>query len=64
MFSTANLATLRRAHRPVLVEVGTYLHAVGAAGVPLYVSYHTDGTDEVWPQVLNSDAITERLNRA
>ena len=107
-FSTANLASLRRAHRPVLVEVGAawcitcqvnerfaldrpevtarlrtlgvtvvhadwtgqnpqitaYLHALGAAGVPLYVYYHADGTDEVWPQVLTSDAITERLNRA
>lgn len=107
-FSTTNLAALRRAHRPVLVEVGAawcitcqvnerfaldrpevtarlrtlgvtvvhadwtsqnpqitaYLHALGAAGVPLYVYYHADGTDEVWPQVLTSRAITERLNRA
>jgi thiol:disulfide interchange protein len=104
-FSTANLAALRRAHRPVLVEVGAawcitcqvnerfaldrpevtarlrtlgvtvvhadwtsqnpqitaYLHALGAAGVPLYVYYRADGTDEVWPQVLTAGAITERL---
>jgi thiol:disulfide interchange protein len=107
-FSTTNLAALRRAHRPVLVEVGAawcitcqvnerfafdrpevtarlrtlgvtvvhadwtsqnaqitaYLHALGAAGVPLYVYYHADGTDEIWPQILTSGAITERLNRA
>jgi thiol:disulfide interchange protein DsbD len=106
-FSTANLAALRRAHRPVLVEVGAawcitcqinerfaldrpevtarlrmlgvtvvhadwtsqnpqitaYLHAHGAAGVPLYVYYRADGTDEVWPQVLTPGAITGRLNR-
>jgi thiol:disulfide interchange protein DsbD len=107
-FSTANLAALRRAHHPVLVEVGaawcitcqvnervalgrpevtarlralgvtvihadwtsqnpqitSYLHALGAAGVPLYVYYRNDGTVDVWPQLLTPGAITERLNRA
>ena len=107
-FSTANLAALNRAHRPVLVEVGAawcitcqvnerlaldrpevtarlrtlgvtvlhadwtnqdpqisaYLHDFGAVGVPLYVYYHADGTNEVWPQILTSGAITDRLNRA
>jgi thiol:disulfide interchange protein len=107
-FSTTNLATLRHAHRPVLVEVGaawcitcqlnerfalhssgvsqrladlgvtvlygdwtnqnpqvtTYLHSLGAAGVPLYVYYSANGGVDVWPQLLTSKAILEHLRRA
>jgi len=45
-------------------QITAYLHALGAAGVPLYVYYRADGTVDVWPQLLTSGAITERLNRA
>jgi thiol:disulfide interchange protein len=44
-------------------QITAYLHAHGAAGVPLCVYYRADGTDEVWPQVLTSGAITDRLHR-
>ena len=107
-FTAANLATLRLAHRPVLVDVSAawcitcqvnerfaldrpevshrlsdlkvtvlrgdwtkqdpkitaYLHALGTAGVPLYVYYPTNGRVDVWPQLLTPAVVIDRLNRA
>jgi thiol:disulfide interchange protein len=44
-------------------QITAYLHSLGSAGVPLYAYYRTDGTIEIWPQLLTSTAIIDRLNR-
>ena len=45
-------------------QITAYLHSLGSAGVPLYVYYHGNGAVDVWPQLLTSQSIIERLDRA
>ena len=44
-------------------EITAYLHSLGAAGVPLYVYYPSNGDVDVWPQLLTPKTIIERLER-
>jgi len=45
-------------------KITAYLHSLGAAGVPLYVYYPSNGHVDIWPQVLTPALIIDRLNRA
>jgi len=44
-------------------QIGGYLTRFGRSGVPLYVYYAANGNVEVWPQLLTSGLVLERLNR-
>jgi thiol:disulfide interchange protein len=43
-------------------QITTYLHALGTAGVPLYVYYPRHGGAIVWPQLLTPKLVIDRLN--
>ncbi len=41
--------------------ITAYLRSLGAAGVPLYVYYRSNGTVDVWPQLLTPSLVLDRL---
>jgi thiol:disulfide interchange protein len=45
-------------------RITAYLHALGTAGVPLYVYYPSSGEVDVWPQLLTQALVIDRLDRA
>jgi thiol:disulfide interchange protein len=45
-------------------QITAYLHSLGAAGVPLYVYYRSDGEVDVWPQLLTQAVIIDRLEQS